>query len=220
MKNFLTDGAGFIGTHTCVELLQNNYDVVVFDDLSNRFLQALKSVKIITNKKINFICFDIRNLDALENAILSFKPNIVIHFVGLKSVNESVKNPLKYYNVNVLGTLQLLKSMEKAICNNIIFFSSATVYGKPNYLPLDKNHKLSPESPYGFSKLMVERILKDWVRKNPLYKAISLRYFNPVEAHSSGLIGENTSNLPNNLMPILAKVALKKLEYLPIFGDD
>ena len=220
MKIFVTGGAGFIGTHTCVELLKDDHDILVYDNLSNGFLEALKRVEIITNKKLKFINGDIRNLKTLENAMLSFCPNTVIHFAGLKSVSESTKSPLEYYNVNVFGTLQLLKSMEKVGCNNIIFSSSATVYGKPDYLPFDESHKLSPESPYGFSKLMVEQILKDWVKTNGLFKVICLRYFNPVGAHPTGLIGESTVTFPNNLMPILANVALEKLEYLPIFGDD
>jgi UDP-glucose 4-epimerase len=218
MRVLVTGGAGYIGSHTLVELLAAGHEAFVIDNLCNGHEGALARVKQLANKDFGFVKGDIRDGEALDKAFLEFKPEAVIHFAGLKAVGESVEQPLTYYENNVAGSVELLKAMDKHGCKKIVFSSSATVYGTPEYLPLDENHPVSPVNPYGQTKLMVENILKDWARDGR--SATALRYFNPVGAHVSGRIGEDPHGIPNNLMPYIAQVAIGKLEALQIFGDD
>jgi len=220
MRVLVTGGAGYIGTHTCVALLQNNHEVLVFDNLSNSSPVAIDRISLITNRSVEFIEGDIRDNALLIKVMREFSPEAVIHFAGLKAVGESVGDPLKYYDVNVRGSLELLKAMEAVGCNRLIFSSSATVYGLPEYLPYKEDHPTAPTNPYGQSKLMVERILQDWINANNSRRALCLRYFNPVGAHVSGLIGEDPKNTPNNLMPFISQTAAGRLTELSIFGDD
>jgi UDP-glucose 4-epimerase len=220
MKVLVTGGAGYIGSHTCVELLESGHDVFVIDNLSNGHEVAIKRIRNITNCKLGFVNADIRNTNALDRIFAEFKPDAVIHFAGLKAVGESVVEPLTYYNVNVGGSISLLEAMDRAGCMNIIFSSSATVYGIPHYLPYDENHPTSPINPYGQTKLIVEQIIQDWVSVNEKRRGSSLRYFNPIGAHPSGQIGEDPQGLPNNLMPFISQVATGRREYLQIFGSD
>jgi len=217
-KIFLTGGSGYIGTHTCVEILAEGYDIVIYDNLSNSTKKALNKVEKIANKKITFIEGDIRDEKKLYRAMLGC--DAVIHFAGLKAVGESVAKPLEYYDNNVSGTISLLKSMKKAKIKTIVFSSSATVYGNPEYLPIDERHPLRTMNPYGTTKLMIENILQDIYKSDSSWKIIILRYFNPVGAHKTGLIGENPNGIPNNLMPLIAQTALGKREYLQIFGQN
>ena len=220
MKVLVTGGAGYIGSHTCLELLTAGHEVFVVDNLSNGNIEAIDRVRIITGRPLGFLKADIIDGEILDTIFKEFAPDAVIHFAGLKAVSESVADPLKYYNINLNGSITLLAAMDRAGCNNIVFSSSATVYGSPHYLPYDEFHPTAPVNPYGFSKLMVEQILKDWITKDPLRRATSLRYFNPVGAHSSNLIGEDPSGEPNNLMPYIAQVGIKRLEILSVFGKD
>lgn len=220
MKIFVTGGAGYIGSHTCLELLKKKHEVVVYDNLSNGSMTALNRVKLLSNSNLEFIKGDIRSKDHLNEVMCRFSPDIVIHFAGLKSVEESTINPLKYYDVNVSGSLSLLTAMRKSGCTKIIFSSSATVYGEPNYLPYDEAHAVKPINAYGQTKRVVEQILLDWVPSNNSNQAIVLRYFNPIGAHESGLIGENPLGDLNNIMPYIAQVALGQRPHLSIYGDD
>jgi UDP-glucose 4-epimerase len=187
MRVLVTGGAGYIGSHTLVELLAAGHEAFVIDNLCNGHEGALARVKQLANKDFGFVKGDIRDGEALDKAFLEFKPEAVIHFAGLKAVGESVEQPLTYYENNVAGSVELLKAMDAHECKKIVFSSSATVYGTPEYLPLDENHPVSPVNPYGQTKLMVENILKDWARDGR--SATALRYFNPVGAHVSGRIG-------------------------------
>jgi UDP-glucose 4-epimerase len=218
MRVLVTGGAGYIGSHTLVELLTEGHEALVIDNLSNGHEEALSRVKQLANKGFGFVTGDIRDGEALEKAFSDFSPEAVIHFAGLKAVGESVEQPLTYYENNVAGSVELLKAMDAHDCKKIIFSSSATVYGTPQYLPLDEDHPVSPVNPYGQTKLMVENILRDWAQDGR--GATSLRYFNPVGAHVSGRIGEDPHDIPNNLMPYIAQVAIGKREALQIFGDD
>ena len=220
MRVLVTGGAGYIGTHTCVALLQKNHEVLVIDNLSNSSPVAIDRVKLITSQSIGFIEGDIRDQALLLKVMKEFAPEAVIHFAGLKAVGESVKEPLQYYDVNVRGSIELLKAMGSVGCKLLIFSSSATVYGLPQYLPYDEDHPTKPTNPYGQSKLMVECMLRDWVKANRSQRALCLRYFNPVGAHMSGLIGENPKNIPNNLMPFIVQTASGRHARLSIFGDD
>jgi UDP-glucose 4-epimerase len=220
MKVIVLGGAGYIGTHTCVSLLEKNHEILVIDNLLNGSLAAIDRVKYITNKHFKFVKGDIRDRSLLSKVMSSFKPDAVMHFAGLKAVGESTQFPLEYYDVNVRGSIEVLKAMEVVDCNLFIFSSSATVYGIAEYLPFDERHPLVPTNPYGQSKLIVEKILKDWVKAKDNNRAICLRYFNPVGAHASGLIGEDTESTPNNLMPYISQVASGRREILTIFGDD
>jgi len=219
-KVFVTGGAGYIGSHTCVELLKSNHSIMVYDNLSNGSLEALKRVETLTNKKLKFVEGDICNFDFLEQSICEFQPDIVLHFAGLKAVGESVTDPLRYYEVNLKGSLNILGAMSLTKCNKLVFSSSATVYGDKNVPPYKETGQLQPVSPYGRTKLIFEQILQDWVKSDKKHRAIALRYFNPVGAHESGMIGENPQDKPDNLMPFLAQVACKKRQYLSIFGID
>jgi len=220
VKVLVTGGAGYIGSHTCVELLQAGHEVFVIDNLSNGHEAALDRIRLITNRELQFTNADIRDANALDNIFNTFKPEAVIHFAGLKAVGESIANPLKYYEVNVGGSISLLTAMSKAECNNIVFSSSATVYGKPEYLPYDEEHPTDPVNPYGRTKLIIENMIKDWTKVDTKRKGTVLRYFNPVGAHESGQIGEEPIGIPNNLMPYIAQVADGRREYLNIFGND
>jgi len=220
MRVLVTGGAGYIGSHTCVELLKAGHEVFVVDNLCNGHEAALERVRGITNCELQFTNADIRDANALDNIFNTFKPEAVIHFAGLKAVGESVANPLKYYEVNVGGSISLLSAMSKAECNNIVFSSSATVYGDPQYLPYDEEHPTNPVNPYGRTKLMIENMIKDWTKVDTKRKGTVLRYFNPVGAHESGQIGEEPIGIPNNLMPYIAQVADGRREYLNIFGND
>ena len=216
----MTGGAGYIGSHTCVKLLEAGHEVFVIDNLCNGHEIALDRVRGITNRDLQFMNADIRDLSILDNIFNTYKPEAVIHFAGLKAVGESVANPLMYYDVNVGGSVSLLTAMSRAGCNSIVFSSSATVYGKPQYLPYDENHPTNPVNPYGRTKLMIENIISDWTNVDSKRRGIILRYFNPVGAHKSGQIGEEPIGIPNNLMPYIAQVSDGSREYLNIFGND
>ena len=220
MRVLVTGGAGYIGSHTCVELLEAGHDVFVIDNFCNGHKAALERVRDITNCELQSVNADIRDSNALDKVFKSFKPEAVIHFAGLKAVGESVADPVKYYDVNVGGSISLLSSMSKAGCDNIVFSSSATVYGDPKYLPYDEEHPTNPANPYGRTKLIVENIINDWTNADFERRGTILRYFNPVGAHDSGLIGEEPIGIPNNLMPYIAQVAVGRREYLNIFGND
>ena len=218
MKIFVTGGAGYIGSHTCVELLETGYEVVVYDNFSNSTREAVRRVEIITGKTIHLIEGDIRDEMTLRHAMSGCDG--VIHFAGLKAVGESVSKPLDYYDNNVQGTLCLLRAMKDNGIKTLVFSSSATVYGDPLYLPLDEAHPLSTTNPYGQTKLMIEEILRDLYVSDNTWKIMILRYFNPVGAHKSGLIGEDPQGIPNNLMPFVAQVAIGRREKLGVFGGD
>jgi UDP-glucose 4-epimerase len=220
MRVLVTGGAGYIGSHTCVELLESGHTVLVVDNFSNGNEEAINRIQEITKRDLDLAPIDIRDTSKLEQVLENFNPDVVIHFAGLKAVGESVANPLKYYDVNVVGSISLLKAMENGKCNKIVFSSSATVYGEPNYLPYDEMHPTNPVNAYGQTKLMVEKIIRDWTNVVDDRKGIILRYFNPIGAHSSGLIGEEPSGIPNNLMPYIAHVAVGKQNKLKIFGDN
>jgi UDP-glucose 4-epimerase len=220
MRVLVTGGAGYIGSHTCVELLEAGHEVFVVDNLCNGHEAALDRVRAITNRELQFTNADIRDASALDSIFNIFKPESVIHFAGLKAVGESVANPLIYYDVNVGSSISLLSAMSKAGCSNIVFSSSATVYGKPQYLPYDEEHPTNPLNPYGCTKLMIENIIHDWTKVDSKRRGTILRYFNPVGAHESGQIGEEPIGIPNNLMPFIAQVANGRREYLNIFGND
>jgi len=220
-KVLITGGAGYIGTHTIIELAKADYEFVVYDNLSNSSKEALKRVEHIIDKKINFIKGDIRDKEKLREVFSLYKIDSVIHFAGLKAVGESVAEPIKYYDNNVAGTITLLKAMQKSGCKKIVFSSSATVYGDPVSNPIDESFEVGgTTNPYGTSKLMIEQILKDLYRSDSSFKIAILRYFNPIGAHESGLIGEDPNDIPNNLMPYISQVAVGKLECLSVFGDD
>ncbi len=217
----VTGGAGYIGTHTLVELAKSGYDFLVYDNFSNSNKEALKRVEQIIKKDVKFIKGDIRDIEALRRVFKEYNIDSVIHFAGLKAVGESVKKPLEYYDNNVNGTLKLLEAMREANCKKIIFSSSATVYGEPKEMPILESFEVGgTTNPYGTSKYMIERILQDLYISDSEWKIILLRYFNPVGAHESGLIGEDPNGVPNNLMPYITQVAVGKLEYLNIFGND
>ena len=216
----VTGGLGYIGSHTVVELIDNNYEVVIIDNLSNSKIETLDKLKKITGRDILFYQDDVCDRDALRKIFKENKIDSVIHFAGYKAVGESVEKPLKYYRNNIDSTLSLLEIMDEYDCRNIIFSSSATVYGKPNSLPIYEDFPLSTTNPYGTTKLFIENILNDLYISNPKWNITILRYFNPIGAHKSGLIGEDPKDIPNNLMPYIVKVATGELPVLNIFGDD
>ena len=220
IKVLVTGGAGYIGSHTCLALLRSGYEVLVLDSLDNGSAQALTRVQRLSNRPLAFRQCDVRDAIALDGIFEHFKPDAVIHFAGLKAVGESVAEPARYYDVNVGGTATLLGAMERGGCANIVFSSSATVYGEPQYLPCDEKHPLSPINPYGRTKLMGENLLQDWSRAKQGRHAVALRYFNPVGADASGLIGEDPNGNLNNLMPFVSQVAVGRRECLQVFGDD
>ncbi|MDD2880605.1 MAG: UDP-glucose 4-epimerase GalE [Rhodoferax sp.] len=220
MTILVTGGAGYIGSHTCVELLNAGHQVTVFDNFSNSQPEALARVKRITGKKLQFIQGDIRDRDALTAALRQSAATAVIHFAGLKAVGESVTQPLSYYDNNVVGTVRLLEAMAECDVKTLVFSSSATVYGDPQYLPLTEDHPLSSTNPYGQTKLVIENMLRDLYTSDDSWRIGILRYFNPVGAHASGLIGEDPQGLPNNLMPFVAQVAVGRREFLNVWGND
>ncbi|WP_249960959.1 UDP-glucose 4-epimerase GalE [Histophilus somni] len=221
MAILVTGGAGYIGSHTVVELLNHHVEIVVLDNLSNSSEVSLQRVQQITGKNITFYQGDILDREILQCIFSTHKIEAVIHFAGLKAVGESVKKPLHYYQNNVNGSLTLLEEMLKAGIYNLVFSSSATVYGDPEIIPITETCKVGgTTNPYGTSKFMVERILQDAVSANPHLSVVILRYFNPVGAHESGLIGEDPNGIPNNLLPYISQVAVGKLPQLSVFGSD
>lgn len=221
MKILVTGGAGYIGSHTCVELLEAGYDVVVVDNLYNASEKSIERVKEITGKDLTFYQADILDEEALDKIFEKEQVDGVIHFAGLKAVGESVAKPLEYYKNNITGTLILCDVMRRHNVKNIIFSSSATVYGDPAFIPITEEcPKGTPTNPYGWTKSMIEQILTDFHTADEEWNVILLRYFNPIGAHKSGKIGEDPKGIPNNLLPYVAQVAIGKLECLGVFGDD
>jgi len=220
MKVLITGGAGFIGSHTCVEFLQAGHEVVIYDNFENSNRIVVERIKIITGKPLVCVEGDIRDQSHLESLMREHKCDAVVHFAGLKAVGESANNPLDYYENNVQGSISLLKAMQSCGVNKFIFSSSATVYGTPEFLPYTEDHPLRAMNPYGRTKLMVENILRDLHTSNSSWSIAILRYFNPVGAHHSGLIGEDPLGVPNNLMPFITQVATGCREKLSVFGGD
>ena len=220
MKILLTGGTGYIGSHTAIVLQQLGHQVLLYDNLSNSTDSVLEKLIQITGQEIRFIRGDVRDTELLRSTLISNNINAVIHFAGLKAVGESVEKPIDYYANNVQGTISLLQTMQSAQVKTIVFSSSATVYGEPQYLPLDESHPTSATNPYGRSKLHIEQMLNDVASSDLGWRIACLRYFNPVGAHESGLIGENPHGVPNNLMPCIAQVAVGQRTELSVFGDD
>ena len=221
MAVLVTGGAGFIGSHTCVELLNAGYEVVVVDNLYNASEESLKRVEEITGKSVTFYQVDILDREGLDKVFQAEKIDAVIHFAGYKAVGESVQKPLEYYYNNITGTLILTDVMRKHGCKSIVFSSSATVYGDPQVIPITEECEVGGvTNPYGRTKFMIEQILKDYYVADKDWNIILLRYFNPIGAHESGLIGEDPKGIPNNLMPYVSQVAIGKLKCLGVFGDD
>jgi UDP-glucose 4-epimerase len=220
MKILVTGGAGYIGSHTCLELLAAGCEVVVLDNLSNARQESLRRVAEITGRVPCFVRGDVRDESALRQVFAGHRIEAVIHFAGLKAVGESVEQPLRYYDNNVNGSLCLLRAMDAAGVRRLVFSSSATVYGDPYAVPIREDFLLSVTNPYGRSKLMVEDILRDLCLSDPRWQVALLRYFNPVGAHESGLIGEDPNGIPNNLMPFVSQVAIGKRPEVVVFGND
>lgn len=220
MKILVTGGTGYIGSHTCVELLNAGYDVVVIDNFSNSKKDVVDKIKTITGKEYKFYEGDCCDKNILNKIFSENKIDAVIHFAGYKAVGESVSEPLKYYRNNLDSTITLLEVMKENNCKKFVFSSSATVYGKPKTLPIKEDFPLSTTNPYGSTKLIIEGILRDIYKSDNTWSIALLRYFNPIGAHKSGLIGENPNDIPNNLMPYIVKVATHELEILSIFGND
>ena len=216
----VTGGSGYIGSHTVLELLNKNYEVVVVDNFSNSSFESIRRVQNITGKTVTFYEADIRDEGKMDEILSAHKIDAVIHFAAFKAVGESCRMPLKYYENNISGTVSLLKVLDKHGVKKIIFSSSATVYGDPERLPLDENCRLSTTNPYGSTKLMMEGIMQDLWKADNAWNIILLRYFNPVGAHESGLIGEDPKGIPNNLMPFVAQVASGKLACINVFGNN
>jgi len=216
----VTGGAGYIGSHTCVELDDAGFDFVVYDNLCNSSKESLSRVEKIIGKEVKFVEGDIRDADALQKVFDTYEIDSVIHFAGLKAVGESVEKPLEYYDNNVSGTVVLCEVMQKNGCKKIVFSSSATVYGDPHTTPIKEDFPLSATNPYGRSKLFIEEILRDVFVSDSEWKIVLLRYFNPVGAHESGTIGEDPNGIPNNLMPFISQTAVGKREKLSVFGGD
>lgn len=220
MAILVTGGTGFIGSHTVVELVKDGRDVVILDNLCNSKICVLDRIKAITGKSVKFYKADLLNEDEIEKVFSENDIDSVIHFAGLKAVGESVEKPMLYYHNNLTGTLNLCKVMASHGCKRIVFSSSATVYGKPKSVPIKEDFPLSTTNPYGETKLMIERILKDITVSDPEWSVSILRYFNPIGAHESGLIGEDPKGIPNNLLPYVARVALGKYDHVNVFGND
>ncbi len=221
MKILVTGGAGYIGSHTCVELLNNGYETVIVDNLYNSSSKAVENIETITQKKSVFHKIDLLDKASLDSVFAEEKPDAVIHFAGLKAVGESVEKPIQYYYNNLTGTLNLVDCMKNHNVKKIIFSSSATVYGDPAFVPITEEcPKGSPTNPYGWTKWMIEQMLTDLHTSDPEWNVILLRYFNPIGAHESGLIGEDPKGIPNNLLPYVAQVAIGKRDCLNVFGDD
>ena len=230
MKILVTGGTGYIGSHTCINLLELGYKVLVLDNLSNSKRNALNNISKIVNIRLNtdegkddvfsFVQTDIRDKESLEKVFARQKIDVVIHFAGLKSVNESIEKPAEYYDNNVIGSINLFEVMKKFNCKTIVFSSSATVYGDCNVMPIKENFPLLPTNPYGKFKIAVEELLQNIFKSDPTWRVGILRYFNPIGAHKSGLIGENLIGIPNNLMPYIMQVAAGRLKKLNVFGGD
>ena len=221
MTILLTGGAGYIGSHICVELANAGYNTVILDNLSNSSEESIRRVEKITGKQIAFYKVDLLDSVAVEEVFKKEKIDAVIHLAGLKAVGESVRKPLEYYHNNITGTLVLIDCMRKYNVKNFVFSSSATVYGTPKTVPITEDFPVgNTTNPYGETKLMIERILTDYQKANPNFNVVTLRYFNPVGAHESGMIGEDPKGIPNNLMPYISQVAVGKLECLNVFGND
>ena len=220
MSILVTGGAGYIGSHTVVELLEAGENIVIVDNFCNSKPEVLERVKQITNREFKFYKVDLLDEVNLEQVFKENKIEAVIHFAGLKAVGESVSKPIEYYHNNITGTLVLLKLMKKYNCKKIVFSSSATVYGMPKTVPIKEDFPLSTTNPYGSTKLMIEQILQDVVISDNEFSVVLLRYFNPIGAHKSGLLGEEPNGIPNNLMPYIVGVATGKLEVLNVFGND
>lgn len=220
MRILVTGGAGYIGSHTVLELLKAGFEVVVVDNLSNSKEESLKRVSDLAGKSVDFYKADLLDIYALKSIFSKYEIDAVIHFAGLKAVGESVSIPLHYYHNNITGTLMLLEAMKGAKVKNIVFSSSATVYGDPESIPITEDDKLGPTNPYGRTKYMIEEIMKDLHVSDNSWNIILLRYFNPVGADKSGKIGEDPNGIPNNLMPFISQVAVGKLKELSIFGND
>ena len=223
MKTILvTGGAGYIGSHTLIELINNNFEVVVIDNLANSSHESLRRVEQITEHEIPFIEADVRDQSALDDIFTTYSIDSVIHFAGLKAVGESVAKPLEYYDNNLVSTLALLEAMREHNVKQLVFSSSATVYGSPSELPLRETSTVGVglTNPYGKTKYMIEQIIQDYCAADPAFEATILRYFNPVGAHESGQIGEDPNGIPNNLLPYVAQVAVGKLQSVGVFGDD
>ena len=219
-KILLTGGTGYIGSHVCIELIKKGYEVIIIDNLCNSSIKVLERIKKITGFKPAFYEKDIRDKSALLEIFNKYPIDSVIHFAGLKSLKESVDKPITYYDNNLIGTINLLVIMAQVNCKSIVFSSSATVYGKTQNVPIKENSPLSASNPYGQSKLLIERLLQDLYTSDNEWNIAILRYFNPVGAHESGLIGESPDGIPNNLFPYISKVANGKLAKLTIFGND
>lgn len=220
MAILITGGTGYIGSHTVVELVKKGEEVVVVDNFVNSKPDVLEKLKTIIGKEIKFYELDLLDEEKLDTVFKENKIESVIHFAGLKAVGESVAKPITYYHNNITGTLVLLKVMKKYNCKKIVFSSSATVYGSPKTVPIKEDFPLSTTNPYGSTKLMIEQILRDVCVADKEFTAILLRYFNPIGAHESGLLGENPNGIPNNLMPYINQVAIGKLDHLNVFGND
>lgn len=220
MRVLVTGGAGYIGSHTCVELLKNNFEVVVVDNLANSKKEAIHRIEQLTGKKPTFYQVDLRNKKALKDVFNENNIDSVVHFAGLKAVGESVTIPLEYYHNNITGTLMLCEVMNEFNVNKIVFSSSATVYGDPETVPIKEDFPLHATNPYGRTKLMIEEILRDVYTSDNSWSIALLRYFNPVGAHESGEIGEDPNGIPNNLLPYISQVAVGKLPKLNVFGND
>jgi UDP-glucose 4-epimerase len=216
----VTGGAGYIGSHTCVELLAAGHDVVVVDNLQNSNEESLRRVRELAGRGVSFNRVDIRDTEALDGLFARYAFDAVVHFAGLKAVGESVEVPLRYYENNITGTIRLLEAMQAHGVRDIVFSSSATVYGDPASVPITEDFPLAATNPYGRTKLFIEEILRDQCAADPSWRAVLLRYFNPVGAHPSGRIGEDPQGIPNNLMPYMMQVAVGKLPRLEVFGDD
>ncbi len=220
MNILLTGGAGYIGSHTAILLLSAGHQVFIVDNFCNSHVSAISAIETISGKKITSIETDIRNTGRLIQFLKSEGIEAIVHLAGLKAVGESAINPLEYYANNVQGAISLLQAMQACGVDKLVFSSSATVYGNPQYLPIDEMHPTAPTNPYGQTKLQIEQILQDICRANKNFRVANLRYFNPVGAHESGLIGENPKGIPNNLMPFVSQVAAGKQKSLFVFGDD
>ena len=220
MKVLVTGGSGFIGSHTCIELLASGHDVVISDNLSNSQVDVLDAIQSISGKKVAFTRCDVRDGDAMKTVLRSHSIDAVIHFAALKSVGESWRRPLDYFDNNISGTITLLQAMEEVGVRHFVFSSSATVYGDPDHCPISESAPTRTTNPYGRTKLVCEQLLSDKVAVDPHFHVASLRYFNPVGAHPSGLIGESPNGTPNNLMPYVSQVASGQREYLQVFGND
>lgn len=216
----VTGGAGYIGSHACIELLSAGHEVVVIDNFCNSHQEALKRVEIITGKSVSLLVADLRDEDALRRLFRSYPIRAVMHFAGLKAVGESVSNPLLYYDNNIRGSIALFKVMAEFDVKHLVFSSSATVYGDPHTTPIREDFPLQATNPYGRSKLMIEEMLHDLAKSDSSWRIAILRYFNPAGAHESGLIGENPNGTPNNLMPYVSQVAVGRLKELSVFGND